>query len=64
MKKNYMQPAAHVVQQVFLKTNILEGSDGGPKVGVGSGSVNGGDGLSNRKTTHPIWGRDANNPWE
>lgn len=64
MKKNYMQPAAHVVQQVFLKTNILEGSVGGPQVGVGSGDVNGAQGLSNRKTTHPIWGRDANNPWE
>lgn len=61
MKKNYMQPAAHVVQQVFLKTNILKGS---PKVGVGTGSVNGAQGLSNRKTTHPIWGREANNPWE
>ena len=64
MKKNYMQPAAHVVQQVFLKTNILDGSNGGPQVGVGPGSVNGGDGFSNRKTTHPLWGREANNPWE
>lgn len=63
MKKNYMQPAAHVVQQVFLKTNILEGSDG-PQLGVGSGRVNPDQGLSNRKTTHPIWGREANNPWE
>ena len=63
MKKNYMQPAAHVVQQVFLKTNILEGSDG-LQLHVGSGSVNPDQGLSNRKTTHPIWGREANNPWE
>ena len=62
MKKIYMQPAAHVVQQVFLKTNLLEGS--GPQVGVGSGNVSGDQGLRNRKTTHPIWGRDANNPWE